>query len=119
MNHSLRGVFVLALMLGMPGAASAQTHGGGQASSGGGHASSGGGSHPSGGGGRVSAPSMPVARPVQSQHGFTFPNEPNVRPVTPQHPVNRPVSPRTGANHGTAGYTRAPFNSNVTGGPYH
>ena len=120
MNRFLRGVLSLALIFGVPAAASAQTHGGGHTSGGGGgHASSGGGGHVSGGGGRVSAPPAPVTAPVQSQHGFTFPNEPNVRPVTPQHPVTRPVSPGTGANHGTAGYTRAPFNGNVTGGPYH
>jgi hypothetical protein len=102
MSGSLRSVIALVLVIGLPAAALAQNHGGGS------HASSGGGGHvSSGGGGRVSTPSAPAAPPLQSQHGFSFPGEASVRPITPQRPVAQPVS-----------HMHSPVSGNVTGGPY-
>jgi hypothetical protein len=120
MNGSLR-LLALVLVVGVPAAALAQSHGGGgQASGGGGgHVSSGGGGHVSSGGGRVSAPSMPAAPPAQSPHGFSFPHETNVQPIPPQHPVTLPGPPGTSANRTPTTYTHAPFNGNRTGGPYY
>jgi hypothetical protein len=109
---SLRSIIALVLMAGAPAVALPQNHAEG-------HASSGGGGHASSGSGRVSAPPAPAAPPAQSQHGFSFPNEANVRPVTSQRPVAQPVSNGTGANHATTRYMHPPVNGNVTGGPYH
>jgi hypothetical protein len=117
MSGSLRSVIALALMASAPAAALAQNHAGGSSSSS--HASSGGGGHVSSGGGRVSSPSMPAAPPAQSQHGFSFPGEPSVRPVTPQRPPVRPVSNGTGANHVTGGPYRGQFNGRAIHNPRH
>jgi hypothetical protein len=106
MSGSLRSVVALVLVASLPAAALAQNH----ASS---HVSSGGGGHASGGSGRVSTPSAPAAPPAQSQHGFSFPNESNVRPIPPP----RPVAPsRSVAQPGPN--MHSPVNGNVTGGPY-
>ncbi len=115
MNGFLRSALALALIVELPAAVLAQSHGGG-----GGHVSAGGGggAHVSaggGGGGHVSA----GGPPTQSSQGFSFPHETGAQPIPPSRPVAPPISPSTGANRTTATYTRAPFNGNVTGGPYH
>jgi hypothetical protein len=116
MSGSLRSVIALVLMAAAPASALAQNHASG-------HVSAGGSGHASGGTGRVSAPSAPVAPPPQSQHGFSFPNEANVRPITPPRPVARPISTQPisngrSANHAPTNYVHSPVNANVTGGPY-
>jgi hypothetical protein len=111
MRGSLRSAIALVLMASAPVGALAQSHAGS-------HVSGGGGGHPSGGSGRVSTPSAQAAPPAQSQHGFSFPNESNVRPITPPRPVAQPVSNGTGANHAPTKYMHSPVNGNVTGGPY-
>ena len=117
MNGSLRSALALVLIVELPAAVLAQSHGGG-GSGGAGHVSAGsGGAHVSagsGGGAHVSA----GAPPAQSPHGFSFPHETNAQPI-PSRPVAPPVSSATRANRTTTTYTRAPFNGNVTGGPYH
>jgi hypothetical protein len=110
-SGALRSVIALVLMASVPAAALAQSH----ASS---HVSSGVAGHASGGSGRVSTPSAPAAPPAQNQHGFSFPNESNVRPIAVPRPVAPPVSNETGANHAPTKYMHSPVNGNVTGGPY-
>jgi hypothetical protein len=91
MSGSLRSIIALVLMAGAPAAALAQNHASGH----------------------VSAP------PPQSQHGFSFPNEANARPITPPRPVStQPISNGRSANHAPANYMHSPVNANVTGGPY-
>jgi hypothetical protein len=107
MSGSLRNVIALVLMAGAPAIALAQNHGGG----------GGGSSHASSGGGHVSSGGGHAAPPAQSQHGFSFPGESSVRPITPQRPVTQPASNGTGANHATLKYV-PPASRNVTGGPY-
>jgi hypothetical protein len=111
MSGSLRSVIALVLISAAPAVVLAHSHAGG-------HVSSGGGGHPSGGSGRISAPSAPAAPQAQSQHGFSFPNETNARPITPQRPVAQPVSNGAGANHAPTRYMHSPVNENVSGGPY-
>jgi hypothetical protein len=116
MSGSLRSVIALVLMVAAPASALAQNHASG-------HVSAGGSGHASGGTGRVSAPSAPVAPPPQSQHGFSFPNEANVRPITPPRPVAQPISTQPisngrSVNHAPTNYVHSPVNANVTGGPY-
>ncbi|MFY9739247.1 MAG: hypothetical protein WAK11_09370, partial [Candidatus Cybelea sp.] len=116
MSGSLRSVVALVLIASAPAAALAQSHPSSHVSSGGGH--------PSSGSGRVSTQPAPAAPPAQSHHGFSFPNESNVRPipqprpVAPSRPVAQPVSNGTGANRAPANYVHSPVNRNVTGGPY-
>jgi hypothetical protein len=107
MNGFFRSALALVLIVELPATVLAQSHGGGGT---GGHVSAAG-----GGASHVSA----GAPPAQSPHGFSFPHETNVQPMPPSRPVALPASSATGANRTTATYTRAPFNGNVTGGPYH
>ena len=114
MNGRLGSALALVLIVELPAAVLAQSHGGGGSA---GHVSAGGGSAShvspgSGAGGHVSAPP-----PAQSPHGFNFPHETNVQPIPPRA-VAPPVSSATSTHHSTATYTRPPFNANVTGGPY-
>ncbi|MGA8796443.1 MAG: hypothetical protein WB526_05150 [Candidatus Cybelea sp.] len=111
MSGSLRSVIALVLVASGPAVALAQSHASG-------HVPGGTGGHPSGGSGRVSTPSAPAAPPAPSQHGFSFPNESNVRPIPPPRPVAQPVSNGTGANRAPTNYVHSPVNGNVTGGPY-
>jgi hypothetical protein len=117
MNGSLRSVLALAIIVALPAAVLAQSRGGGGGSA---HVSAGGGSpHVSSGSGGAGGHVTSAAPPPPNPYGFSFPHETSVQPNPPSRPVAPPVSSASGANRRTATYTHAPFNGNVSGGPYH